>query len=295
MSTLAQITDKVLAELRSYVRDQELSTHLTAPADADDLTLTVNDTGVMSRGRVQIDDELIWVDSVDRNGSTVTLPPYGRGVDGSTAASHTVGTRVIMQPLYPRKMVMDTINQCVQAMGVHLFGSAEVEFTPADHTFVYEMPSATRDVIAVKLLDDEGNVARLRDWTFDPKAPLSSAATGKALYLYNNWLHGVDTIVASYISNPVLFATPSSDFSTTLLPATSEDVLTMLAASRLLASAESYNLQTRSIEANVIDTRIQPGQAVAQSKYLYQLAQQRLQEEREQLLKRTPIRSHYSR
>ena len=41
------------AHLRSFVRDQEISTHLTADMDDSQVTAVVNDATLVSRGRIE--------------------------------------------------------------------------------------------------------------------------------------------------------------------------------------------------------------------------------------------------
>ena len=61
MATLNQITDQTLGEVNSYVRNQESVTVTTNLATSDDLTITVDDASVITKGIVEIDDELIYV------------------------------------------------------------------------------------------------------------------------------------------------------------------------------------------------------------------------------------------
>jgi hypothetical protein len=290
------MVDEILAYLRSFVRDQELSTHLTVEAADHDYTLTVDDASTLSRGRIQIDDEIIWIDRADREGKTATVPPYGRGMDGTTKALHTAGTRVIVQPLYPRKMVKDVINQSIMTVGGQLYGVTEVVLTSST-SFMYDLPATTRDVLSVQVTDPRasGDVTYLRDWQFDKKAPSTISATGKALYLFDGMLRAPETLVVTCSVNPILLVDDGDLFTDTLMQETAFDVVVLLTSSRLLATAESYNLQTRAIEANAMDSRVQPGQGVSQSKYLFALYQQRLDEERTRLLNSTANRSHYSR
>ena len=84
-------------------------------------------------------------------------------------------------------------------------------------------------------------------------------------------------------------------FEETYLPSTAWDVIVLLAASRLMATAEASDISTRSIEATNIDPRQATTQGQRQSQYLYNLSQQRLAEERMRLLNSTVNRTHYAR
>lgn len=297
MSTFSEMVDETLSLLRSQVRDQEMSTHLTASIDADDVSIPVANTSVLSRGRIQIEDELIWIDSASREGTTATVPPYGRGMDGTTAATHASGTRVINQPLYPRKVVKDAINKAILTAGTQLYGVTRTTLTPDYTTNIYEMPATTRDVLSVKVYDPSngGAAAFLRKWSLDKNVSTTISSTGMALTIRDGMISEPLDIEVVYSRDPIVLSASSDAFTASYLPATAEDLIILLAASRLLATSESYNLQTRSVEANTMDAKVPPGQGVAQSKYLYQLYTQRLAEERRRLLNSTVNRVHYAR
>ena len=67
MSTFDVIVEDVLSEASSYIRNQESITVLTQAADSDDLTFIVDDATQVSKGLVEIGDELVYVKSVNKN------------------------------------------------------------------------------------------------------------------------------------------------------------------------------------------------------------------------------------
>lgn len=297
MSTFGQLVDDVLLHLRSYVRDQEQATFLTQTLAVDDVVLHVDDPTAISRGRVEVDDELIYLSRVDRDAGTAAVPPFGRGHDSTTAAAHAEGAKVTAAPLFPRSVVKRTINSTLRQMGASLYGVKEDVLAPHE-SLIYEIPADVRDVLSVKMVDTVSpyyDFEYLNNWHTDLNAPSAVSTTGKALYLYAAVPSTFD-IVVTYSCDPVELVDAADDFAaTTLLPASCEDVVVTLAASRLLSTADAYAAQTRSIEANTLDSKIQPGSAVAQSKYLLALGQQRLVEERIRLLNKTANRSHHRR
>ena len=300
MKNLSGMVDEVAAYLRSFVRDQELSTHLTQDVTFGDLKLPVADPTVISRGRIQINDELIWVDKSDRATSVADIPPYGRGMDSTNAENHKAGTRVIMNPLYPRQTIKDTINQSIAAVGSQLYGVDTVEFTGKNARHMYDMPAFTRDVLAVKVANKNPglynqNVTVLRDWQFDKQAPITASQTGKSLYLDDGWVSSQELIHVTFSRDPAELLFAGQMFEETYLPSTAWDVIVLLAASRLMATAEASDISTRSIEATNIDPRQATTQGQRQSQYLYNLSQQRLAEERMRLLNSTVNRTHYAR
>lgn len=101
MTTFAQLVDDTISEVSSYVRNQEAVTVLTQAVDSDDVTLTVDDTSQVSKGLVEVGDELVYVKSVNRAAGTATVLPGGRGWKGSTAAAHGINDLVRNNPLFP--------------------------------------------------------------------------------------------------------------------------------------------------------------------------------------------------
>ena len=285
------------AHLRSFVRDQEIATHLTADMDDEQVTAVVNDATLVSRGRIEIGNELIWVDKSDKDANTLEIPPYGRGMDGTAAESHTSGTRVIVAPLYPRRFLKDTINQTIKQIGSSLYGVEQLEaVTYRDGEFKYELPAHARDVLSVKVTDPDwvDDVTFLRNWVFDKNAPASVSTTGKALYLYDDWIGGGINLTVTISRDPAPLVNDEDDFTDTFLPESASDLPVLGAAARLLSTSDSYDLQTRSIEANTINANSRnTTPAQDQSKYLQALFMQRMDEERLRLLNSNNNRSRY--
>ena len=82
---LNDLADEVITNLAGYTLQQDRSTHLTA-----DITITTSSIASptvisladaeIGKGIIEIDDELFWVDDIDRVASTATVAPYGRGL-----------------------------------------------------------------------------------------------------------------------------------------------------------------------------------------------------------------------
>ena len=305
MITFGEMTSQVQAHLRSFVRDQEQSTHLVKSIGLGDDKLYVADATLVSRGRIEIDNELIWVDKMNRSENSLEIPPYGRGMDGTDANEHSAGTRVVISPLYPRKFLQDTLNQVIRQMGSTLYGvevltddQGKQPLTRDDGGFTYEVPDFVRDVLSVTVNDPDWNddsVTYLRDWTFDKNAPVSVAASGRALYLYDDWIPGDLELTITVSRDPIGLTGEGQFFSETTLPSSSEDIPVLGAAARLLASSDSYSVQTRAVEAATISSKVPVGAAQEQSKYLQALFVSRLDEERLRLLNTHNTRSRYQR
>ena len=188
MPLFNELVTDVQAYLRSFTRDQELSTHLTVGVNSTAVQLTVSDISVISKGRLEIGDEIIWIDSVDRSNFVAHVPPYGRGMDGTTAASYAAGTRIVSQPLYPRKMVKDVINQVISGLAGQLYGVATSQLVSSTTRVSYDLPSTCKQVLSVAVEYDPNlayDVEYIRRWKFDPNAQVTNSATGKSILIYD--------------------------------------------------------------------------------------------------------------
>ena len=99
MSTFAQLTDATLMYLDGFSTVQDQATYLQQSCTSSDLTLTVADTTALSRGLLEIEDELIQVDTIDAGSGNLVIPPYGRGFRSTTATAHAAGSRVVSAPI----------------------------------------------------------------------------------------------------------------------------------------------------------------------------------------------------
>lgn len=292
MATFNDLVEETLSHLRGYVRDQEMAATLTTGIDSDDTTLVLDDASVVSRGRVEVDDELIYVTSVNRTGNTATVPTWGRGQDGTTAESHSANAKVTVNPLFPRKRVKDAINQVIRSLD--LFGVDSTTFTWSGSQWTYSLPAEAKDVLAVEYEVPWGTPEwfAAKRWTFNRIADTTDFATGKSITIGDLITPG-HTVKVTYAKFPTALSTDSDVFSTvTGLPESCEDVVVLGATHRLLLTSEAFRLNTRAVEPNQLDLRTQPGQPSQLSRYVYQLFRQRVDEEKASLLSNYPVRVH---
>ncbi len=279
----------------STVQDQ--STHLTQPATDSDTTLTVANTQAVSRGLVEIGDELIWVDDVDKVATTLTVPPYGRGFRGSTAAAHASGTRVISAPLFPRSLVKQAINESITAVFPDLWavGTTTIAYTAAKTT--YPLPAGVKEILSVtwSTTGPTKEWLPVRRWRLDRNANTTSFANGTSLSVYDAILPG-RTLQVVYTTVPTQMTNGSDVFSTvTGLPDSTQDVIRLGAAYRMVPFFDAAHLSGMSAEADVAAQQLRGNQSTQLGRYFTQMYQMRLAEEAQSLQRIYPTRSHYTR
>jgi hypothetical protein len=133
--TLAQMMDEVQINLSGYTYQQDRSTYLvsavtttTSPSSSPTI-LSLGSASDLGKGIVEIDEELLWVDSVDRVANTATISPYGRGYLGTTASTHAVDAKVTVSPIFPKESIKKAINDTIHAVGGAIYATKQTTFT----------------------------------------------------------------------------------------------------------------------------------------------------------------------
>jgi hypothetical protein len=305
-TTLGDLIEDVEGLLHGHTGQDEQVTYLNGAVSSSALSLVLGSIEGLRRGVIEIDDELLWVDSVDAVSKTVTIAPFGRGYRNTVASSHSDQTKVTMNPLLPRNRVRRAINETIEAVGGDLFGVANGTISYESGTVTYELSTATfpdlLDVLAVTY-DSETSTdswITVRRWKFIDKANTTVFPSGKSIDLYDPIRSGSD-INVTYTKNTVAFADNASTtalFSTTNIPSSAKDVITYGAAARLAWAIEGARTNQTGVSANVLGDQYGTnwrGAANNFGKQLYAFHQQRLQEERDSLLRTTQPTIHYLR
>ena len=297
-STYGNIIDDVASSLAGYTMRQDRATHLTADINASAVSLPLADVSNIGKGVVEIDEELLWIDSYDRISSTAALPPYGRGYQGSTAATHTSGTKVTIAPTFPRATIKKAINDTIDAAFPNLFGVATHTFAFNSAKTTYSIPANVESVLYVSWQDvgPSGEWLPVKSWNHDPLANASTYATNNTISVYDRQIIPGKTVQVYYTKKPALLSATADVFETTTgLPSSCKDVIVYGAAYRLASFIDPGRLNYQSADADQADTKIQYGSGASTARFLLALYQQRLTEESKKLRDQYPFRPHYTR
>ena len=279
MTTFNELTDDVLSMLRGYVRSQESVTALNGSLDASATSFNVDNGSRLGMGRAEIDDELVYIDAITTN--AVALQPWGRGVDGTTAATHADNARVTFNPLFPRFYVKRAINDTIQSMGVELKAKGVDTFTFIASKNTYELPADLKAVnqLTWKTVGPSGRWETARRWQVDLQADTTQYATGKTITVWDSIVPG-RTVQVRYLKHPSNLSAGADTLETTAgFPASCRDVVALGTAARLVSSIDVALLDPSSVQAGFFDERRQIGSASNVARTLYALYQQRLAEE----------------
>jgi hypothetical protein len=302
--TLAQMMDEVQINLSGYTYQQDRSTYLTAAVStltspsSSPLVLQLASTNDIGKGIVEINNELLWIDNVDRVSNTATVAPYGRGYLGTTPAIHAVDTKVTVSPIFPRYSIEKAINDTINAVGGAVSAIKQTTFTYNAAITTYEFQDlGIENILSVSWQDigPSKEWIRVRRWDFDPFADVSTWGSGSQTITIGDVIVAGRTVKVMYMTEPSVFTSASQEFSTqTGLPASCKDVVTLGAAYRLLQYLDPARAAQYSPQADEIDAKRPFGASNNAVRQLFALYTQRLNEERGKQQSQYPPRVHYS-
>lgn len=296
MSTFNEMVDEVSLHLSGYGMRNEALTHITGAITSTTKQLSVGSAESVGKGLIEIDDELMWVDSFDRTANTVTVAPYGRGYNGTTAVAHTTETKVVINPVFTRKAIKTAINDTILSVGSQLFGVTSTSFTSSVAVSTYALPTNLDNIISVSFeaIGPTKEWVPVRGYRLDKAANVSEFGSSNTITI-NSFVDPSSIIQVTYSFDPDILEIDSDDFeSVTGLPASCKDVIILGAAYRLLSFVDPGRLNYMSAEANSQGQTIPYGSGTNTAKYVYALFQQRLKEESDKLLSKFPVRVHYT-
>ena len=295
MPTIVEITEQTAGSLRGYVRNQEQVTYLAEAIDDSVTSFDVGNGTRISAGRLSIGNEIMEVDSV--SGNTVTLFPFGRGADGSTAAAQSLNSRVVANPLFPRHIVLEAVKQSVQAVHSHVPGVAQHTFAATGATYGYNLPADVDTVLSVQT-ERPGILYTwlpLNRYRVEKNADTTDFAGGKSLVVFDGAFPGRDVLV-TYTKTTPTSLTGATDLVTGLgMRESVQDVIVYGAVARLLSMVDIALLDPSSVQSLFVDEKRQPGSAGKTVAQLWGLYRDRLDEERRLFTQDNPISVHYER
>jgi hypothetical protein len=309
--------DEVLVNLAGYTFQQDRSTYLTSAVttttstSASPLVLSLGSTDSVGKGILEIDEELLWVDSFDRVANTATVSPYGRGYLGTTAATHTADSKVTISPTFPRYSVKRAINDTIRSLGANIFSVKTTTFTfnAAQSTYAFANLNI-KNILTVHWQD----IGPSKEWRIIRKWDLDAVANPEAF----GYVTGTDTVQTITLGEApisgrtvkVVYATDPNSFpelatialtnaqvytSITGLPESTRDVVILGAAYRLLSFLDPARAAQVSPQADETDSKRPYGASQSATKQLYALYTQRLNEETKAQQQNYPPKVHYSR
>jgi hypothetical protein len=284
MPTLNEMVDEVKANLQGYSLRQDRITYV---ANASGLTttsteITVGSSSNLAKGLIEIDDELIWIDSFDKaNNNLNVIPGFGRGFQGTTAAPHSQYAQVTLSPTFPRNNIKKAINDTINSFYPKLWIASAYTFTFNASQTTYALPDDAQDVLFISWQTTGSSQEWLpvNRWRLDSMANSATFNSQNTINIYENVQPG-RTIQVWYTSTPNTLDANTDDFvDVTGLPDSCKDVVTLGAAYKLLSYLDAGRINLTSAESDLNDSKLPSSAGVAASRYIFALYQQRLNEE----------------
>lgn len=293
VDSFSSLVDEVSTALQGYTVDNDLVCALSADIVPGDLLIGVDDAEAVSKGIIEIDEELIFVKS--NASGNLTIAPFGRGYKGTTATAHTAGAKVSVAPTYPRSIVSREVNNTIRAVYPDLFAVATTDITMDGSNWQYGLPT---DLDRVLLVETRWTTwtgwVPIREWDVTHSANTTDYATGKFISLGIPLAAGM-ILHVTYAKPPTLLSDPTDLFTATGLPSSSRDVIVYGAASRLLPWLDTGRVPVETVAADLADQTKPVGNAVSLAREMRNLYSTRLAAEKSVLRERYPIKSRRTR
>lgn len=308
-STFNDLVNEVQQSLAGYTLQQDRATYLTTAvstttsSSASPTVLTLGTTDSVGKGIIEIDDELLWVDSVDRVSNTATIAPYGRGYMGTTAATHVADSKVTISPTFPRNAIKRAINDTIKGLGNNLLAVKQTTFTynPVVTTYAFANLNI-RNILNIswQVIGPSKEWKAIRHWSWDAQSNATAFGyTGSdqvQTVTVGDYITPGRTVQVNYTTIPTALSSGSDVYETvTGLPASAKDVIILGATWRLLSFIDPAKASMVSPQADETDAKRPYGTFQNAGKAIFALYQQRLAEEVQAQQKQFPIRVHYSR
>jgi hypothetical protein len=304
-TTLADIIDEVQLNLSGYTFNQDRATHLrstvttTVSSSASPTILQLGSTDNVGKGVIEIDEELMWIDSFDRISNTATVSPWGRGYLGTTAEIHAQDSKVTISPTFPRYVIKKAINDTIRAIGSSIFAAKVTTFTFNAAQTTYEFNNLNIQNILTIMWQSVGPSEEwipVRRWSWDSVASSEAFGANAQTVTIGDYITPGRTVKVIYATDPVAFTTNGQYFvDQTGLPESCKDLVILGSAYRLITYLDPARAAQVSPQADETDAKRPYGSSQSATKQLYSLYIQRLNEETKRQQTLYPIRVHYSR
>lgn len=298
MTTFDQLVRRVRQQLLGFAMNQESVSELSAPMAAGDTTFTC-DTGTItnvSRGLVEIDDELILVKAFDQTSGVVSILGLtnGRGYEGTTAASHAAHALVTSNPAFPKARIKEAINDTIQGLYPDLVVFGSTEITKLAPVIEYELPSEVEGVwyVVAQLIGPSKVAQPLPNWRYNPKARTVNFASGKSIQIFDAVTPG-QAIKVVYAKQPSQLVNGTDDLTSTGYPDRYDDLVVYGACKRLLPALEAARMQLQSVETTERAALVPPQSAAKAASLYASLYSERLEQERALMFDDVPNYAHY--
>lgn len=290
MTTAGTIITRATRQLLSGTVEQR--NKLTTGIDASTDTVVCDfDLEGLRQGQVcEIDAELMYIWSANPGTKTLTVE---RGYNGSTAATHSAGALITVNPRFPRSQMLEAINDELADLGSPVNGLFQVKTVDIDYDGSSPMIDLTGmsgidDIISVSVRYLTDDYIPVRRYRLVRNVPTDDFPSGTALRFDQGIYAGRLRIV---YKSPFTALTAESQDVTTVggLPATCEDILNLGLQIRLMSPREIKRNFTESQGDTRRADEVPAGSVANSMTALMRLRRDRITAEAQRLVRQYPV------
>ena len=164
MTTAATVIDRTLRQLLSGTVESRNKLASSINSSATSVTVTYPLEGLRAAQICEIGSELMYIWSVDSGTKTLIVE---RGFNGTTAASHTAGDVIIVNPRFPRAQMLEAINDEMADLSSPMNGLFQIKTVDIDYNgsdIMIDLDGVTNIIdlltVSVRYMTDDYPVAR---------------------------------------------------------------------------------------------------------------------------------------
>ena len=276
MTTLNQIVDEVLLNLTSYGLIQPRVTTLSGDIDDNDTTIAVTSVANVPTGLVEIDDELLLVQSKDLTANTLSVIRGYR----TTAAAHTSGALVTVSPPWPRQQVKNAINDAISSSYPSLYKVATSDLTVSGSDNTYTLTGANKVLnVSYLSLGPFTEHIQVKRYRYDTNQ--------NQLTIYQRMIVGQPLHVV-YTAPPTTLTAGTDLLTASGLQQSAKAYVVLAATAQLVIHMDGSRLPSNSAMADDMEPNRSVGSATQIAKVLISRAEMELERERKRLQQQYP-------
>lgn len=239
MSTGTAVINRTLRQLLSGVIEQRNKLSATINATTTSVVMTYDLDGIRAGQVFEIDSELFYVWEATAGTKTLTVE---RGWNGTTAAAHTAGAVVTVNPRFPRSQIFEALNDELQDLSSPVHGLFQVKTFDFDYngtSDIINLPPVLSiiDLVGVHLRVTADRYDWIRKVRLLRDLPTDDFSSGYGLKFDQRQLSGRLRIVYKAPFTPLTNETQNLT-NQSGLPTSCEDIINMGVQIRLMAPRE---------------------------------------------------------
>ena len=192
MATIGQVITRTQRQLLSGVVEERNKIAATITASATSCVLSYDLGSVRTGSVLEIDAEQLYVWEVVESTKTLTVE---RGFNGTTAAAHTGGTVVIVNPRFPRAQVLEAVNDELGDLsspvnGLYRIKVLDLTYNSADRQINLPTASDIIDIVDVRYRYIGSDYKQVTNYKLLRNMPTKDFGSGYALQIDSPTMNG---------------------------------------------------------------------------------------------------------